>query len=267
MRKAALFLIVTVLALGIFSCKKDEADNTIKIGLVTKIFKGSFINSEIQYDASNRPIKMLLYGVTGFPDGYVTYEFGDDSLVDKVRIYSQQGIVTSFTTYLYDTLQRLLTKKYYQIQSSNSKLLYSEAFFYNTKNQLINHSEFDSSGNVKYMQEQIYDTLDDPSEIKYFKPDNSYAGSLYYNYDHKPNVFAGFQKKLGTSHPYNKHNITKITSSIAPVNGDVTFNLGNTSLKISLYSTTYEYDFNNLPTKEISTYLSGKVESESYEYK
>lgn len=267
MRKAILFMIITVLSLLTLSCKKDEVDHTIKIGLLTKIHKGVTLNSEIQYDATNRPVRMLFYGATGYPDGFATYEFGDDSLVDKIRIYSQQDVVTSFTTYLYDSLQRLSTKKYYQIQSSNSKLLYSEAFFYNTNNQLINHAEFDSTGNVKYLQEQIYDTLVDPSEVKFFKPDNSYIGSLYYTYDNSPNAFAGYQKKLGNFYSYNKHNITKLTSSLTPVNGKVTFNLGNSSIIISLYSSGYEYDFNNLPTKEIRTYLSGIVESESYEYK
>ena len=211
MRKASLFLITTSLVLILFSCKEDTVDTTLKIGLLTKISNGSTITTEIQYDVSNRPVKMLFYSVTGYPDGYATYEFGDDTLADKINNYSQKGIVTSFTTYLYDNMQRLFTKKYYEVQSGNSKLLYSEAFFYNTNSQLINFSEFDSTGNVKYLLENVYDTLDDPSEIRYLRPDNSYAGSLYYAYDNNPNAFAGYQKKIGTSHPYNKHNITKIT--------------------------------------------------------
>jgi len=114
---------------------------------------------------------------------------------------------------------------------------------------------------------QIFDTLDDPSEVKYYKADNTYIGSLFYTYDNKPNVFALFQKKLGTSHPYNKHNITKITSSLTPVSGEVTINLGTVSIKVPLYSSSYEYDINNLPTKEIRSYLNGSVVTETYKYK
>ena len=268
MKKAFLFLILSSLVFGIFSCKKDEeVAKTIKIGLVTKVYKDNVIKSEFQYDASNRPVKMLIYNANGLSDGYATYDFGSDTFVDKVNIYNEQGILTSYTTYLYDTLKRLSSKKYFQIQSSIPKLLYSETFLYNINNQLYNLSEFDSAGNVTYFQEQVYDTLDDPLEIKYFKSDNSFAGSLYFTYDTKPNAFAGYQKKLGTADPYNKHNITKITSSLTPVNGKVTFNLGNTSLIIALYTSSYQYDYNNLPIKELRAYLSGIVESESYEYK
>lgn len=268
MKKAFLFLILTSLIFGVFSCKKDEeAAKVIKIGLVTKVYKDNVINSEVQYNASNRPDKMLIYNANGLSDGYATYDFGSDTFVDKVTIYNEQGVLTSYTTYLYDTLKRLSSKKYFQIQSSTPKLLYSEAFLYNLKNQLYNFSVFDSTGIVSYFQEQVYDTLDDPIELKYFKSDNSYVGSLYFTYDTKPNAFAGYQKKLGIANPYNKHNITKITSSLTAVNGKVTFNLGNTSSIIALYTSSYQYDNNNLPIKEIRAYLSGVVESESYDYK
>jgi hypothetical protein len=258
---------LTLIVAIMFSCKEEEADTTVKLGLLTKVVKGSYTTTEIQYDESNRPVKMLFYGVTGYPDGYATYEYGDDTLVDKIRIYSQQGVVTSFTTYLYDNMQRLLTKKYYQIQSGKDKLQYSEAFLYNSSSQLINYSEFDSMGNVKYLRENKYDTISDPSEIRYLKPDNTYAGSLYYKYDLKKNAFALYLQKIGTSHPYNKHNISKITSSLTPVNGEVTFNLGTTTIKVALYSSSFEYDYNNLPSKEIRVYLSGKEEIYTFGYK
>jgi asparagine synthetase B (glutamine-hydrolysing) len=132
---------------------------------------------------------------------------------------------------------------------------------------LTNFSEFDTTGTVKYYQILLYDTLDDPSEIKYYSPDNTYAGSLYYTYDNNPNAFAGYNKKLGTIHPYNKHNIKSITSSQTPVNGVVTFILGTTTIKVTLYSSTFEYDVNNLPTKEVRTYQSGTPGTFVYEYK
>jgi hypothetical protein len=265
MRKIALFLMATVLIMVIISCKKDEeVDQTIKIGLVTKIFKGSTINREIQYDASNLPIKMGFYGSTGYPDGYSSYIYNSDSLIEKISIYNQQHILTSYTTYMYDTANRLINKKYF---SGNSNPSHTETFLYNSKSQLINLSDFDSSGNVSFYLTQTFDTLDNPTEVKYYKSDNTYAGSIYYTYDNKPNVFAKYYQKLGISHPYNKHNITKVTSSLTPVNGIVTISLGNTTITISLYSSSYDYDFNNLPKKENRNYLNGKGESESYEYK
>jgi len=267
MRKSILFLILFILALGFFYCKKDTVDNSFKIGLVTQVVNSGIVQNTIDYNALNRPVKMTKYTVTGYPDGYFTYDYGDDTLIDRIQFCNQQKVLINYTTYLYDTTKRLLTKKYYNIQSGNSILSHSEAFSYNIKSQLINFSDFDSVGNVRYYTMQLYDTLDDPSEVKYYKSDNTYVGSLYFTYDDKPNVFAKYYKSLGLSHPNIKHNITKITSSLTPAGGKVTLNLGTVSFVISLYSSSYEYDINKLPTKEIIVYLDGNQVTETFGYK
>jgi hypothetical protein len=268
MRKSIFFLIATILTLNFFSCSDDATVvNTPKIGLVTQVVNSGIIKTKIDYNTDNRPEKMTFYNVTGYPDGYQTYDYGDDSLVDKISVFNQAKVLTSYTTYLYDTSKRLLTKKYYNIKSGNGILSHSEAYTYNPDNQVINNSDFDSTGNVTYYKMLVYDTLDDPSEVRYYKGDNSYVASLTYTYDDKNSVFAQFYKRQGLSHSNNKHNITKITSDISPVAGKVTINVGKYQFVTALYSSSFEYDINKLPTKEIKVYLDGNISTELFGYK
>jgi hypothetical protein len=269
MRKSLLFLIVIILAIGFSSCSDDETPvNTIKIGLVTQIVNSGIIKTKIDYNSANRPEKMSFYNATGYPDGYQTYDYGDDSLVDKISVFNQQKTLTSYTTYDYDnTLKRLLTKRYYNVKSGNGILSHSEAYTYNEKNQVVNQSDFDSTSNVTYYKILVYDTLDDPTEVKYFKGDNSLVGSLTYTYDGKPGVFAKFYKNQGLSHSNNKYNITKITSSLTPVAGKVTIDVGKYKFVTALYSSSFEYDANKLATKEIRAYIDGNIITEQFGYK
>jgi hypothetical protein len=267
MRKTILFFITAgIIVLGFNSCSEDEVVNTVKIGLVNQVNNSGTIIRSIEYNAQNRPVKMNFFNSTGFPDGYLMYDLGDDSLVDKISAYNQQKVLTSFTTYMYDTSKKLLTKKYYNVKSGNSILSHSEAYTYNAENQLINQSDFDSVGNVTYYMMMIYDTNDDASEVKYYSP-TAYIGSLYYKYDSKPNVYAKFWKSMGLEHPNLKHNITQLSSSLTPTAGKVNINVGKYNFTIPLFSASFEYGQNNLPTKEIRVYLDGNTISETYGYK
>jgi hypothetical protein len=241
------FIFFSILALMLFSCKKEPAAVPC--------------NSEvllIQVKADNAPVQELTYKGCNLYESveeysYKRYTYNSQDLLVKTEqallfnptaCYIQPGAMdnrsvtdprkakfTQYYTYAYDNSLRLAKVSYYFIKSDNSELIYYQTFEYEggylKRNNLFSPQEFLTNYTL-----YTYDNNSNVTKEDNFIIDNGVDFKLFstkkYEYDTKHNPFYAFAVEGIPGINTNKNNILKETSAYFYEGGPVEDSIQNT---------------------------------------